>query len=147
MTNSVTLDRSKPHGKVHGLIEDGVHYHQDGLPFDAHGVLVGRGLTEAQRAKAERLAKRAARLAPREDTSDGAGGAAPDDDGDTAEAGDVNLEAWLKGDAKYLFDAVRGAIRTRYSRDVKSIGDAVEFLVLEESLVSVEKVSKRLMPK
>lgn len=154
---TVTLDRSKPHGKVHGEITDGIHYHQDGLPFDAHGRLVERDLTEAQRAIAERKARRTARRAPRDGLPAGAGGAAPepgdgvpgggDDDGEPTDPGDVDLEAWLTGDAKYLFDAVRTAIRTRYARDVKSIGDAVEFLVLDERLVERKAVARRLLPK
>jgi len=144
---TVTLDRSRPHGTVHGVIDDGVHFHQEGLPFDAHGRLVAARLTDEQRAKAERLARKSARLAPR-DLPGGAGGAAePGDEEQAADCGDVNLDAWLRGEAKYLYDAVRSAIRGRYQRDCPSIGDAVEFLVFEVQLVDRKLVAKRLLPK
>jgi hypothetical protein len=148
----VLLDRSKPFGKVHGTIGPGEpHYHQDGLPFDAHGNLLAAGLTADQVTLAERKARRAKRRAPREERAEGAAAVAAGelDDEDVADSdpGDVNLEAWLRGDAKYLFDAVRTAIRARYTRDCKSIGDAVEFLVFEENLVDRKTVSQMLLPK
>jgi hypothetical protein len=147
---NVRLDRSKPHGTVHGVIEDGVHFHQGGLPFDAKGHLVTHGLTEAQVAIAERRARRGRKAAPGDDAGDPvrvASRGAPDDDGNDApgaEADEVNLESWLRGDAKYLFDTVRAAIRNRYSKDVKSIGDAVEFLVADEKLMATTDVTRRL---
>jgi len=175
---TVRLDRSKPHGTVHGVIADGVHYHQDGLPFDAHGLLVGDGLSDAQKVLAERKDKRAKRFAPAargtaeadpgaddaedtdapadesvdasaEEATDSNADAPADESADESADGaaDVDLEAWLTGDAKYLFDAVRGAIRARYTKDVKTIGDAVEFLVLDEKLVPRRRVAARLLPK
>jgi len=66
----VRLDRSKPHGIVYGVIEDGVHFHQDGLPFNAHGHLVAAKLTEEQRAKAENKARRRAKAAPGDDAAE-----------------------------------------------------------------------------
>ena len=138
-----SLDRSKPFGTVHGDLKDGIHFWQDGLPFDAQGKLVGARLTDEQRVRAERLARKAARLAPRQAAATGAAEAADEE----PDAGDVNLEAWLRGDAKYLYDAVRTAIRGRYQRDCPSIGDAVEFLVFEVQLVDRKLVAKRLLPK
>jgi len=58
----------------------------------------------------------------------------------------VNLELWLTGEQKYLFDQVQAAIRARYSRSVNTAVDAVDFLVLEQSLVDIDKVSKKLAP-
>ncbi|HLN10742.1 MAG TPA: hypothetical protein VK281_17525 [Xanthobacteraceae bacterium] len=145
----VRLDRSKPHGIVYGVIEDGVHFHQDGLPFNAHGHLVAAKLTEEQRAKAENKARRRAKAAPGDDAAEpvkAASRGAPDPQADDT-PGDVNLDAWLRGEQKYLFDAVRTAIRSRYNRDVGAIADAVEFLVLEESLVPIDQVTPPLRPK
>ncbi|MGA2129819.1 MAG: hypothetical protein ABSG76_27115 [Xanthobacteraceae bacterium] len=137
-----SLDRSKPFGTVHGDLKDGVHFWQDGLPFDAQGKLAGASLTDEQRVRAERLARKSARLAPRQAAAAGAV-----DEEQAPDAGDVNLEAWLRGDAKYLYDAVRTAIRGRYQKDCPSIGDAVEFLVFEVKLVDRKLVAKRLLPK
>jgi hypothetical protein len=142
--SAVRLDRSKPHGTVHGVIEDGIHYHQDGLPFDAHGRLIVDRLSPDQLAFAERKGRRSARANAR------GGGQNRHDAGKDApaEAGDVDLAAWLRGEGKYLFDEVRGAIRKRYSRDVASIGDAVEFLTQElvPPLVAIDAVARRLAP-
>jgi hypothetical protein len=140
-----SLDRSKPFGTVHGEPKDGVHFWQDGLPFDAQGKLALATLTDEQRLRAERLARKSARLAPRRAAAAAAVEAA--DQEQAPAAGDVNLEAWLRGDAKYLYDAVRTAIRGRYQKDCPSIGDAVEFLVLEVQLVDRKLVAKRLLPK
>jgi hypothetical protein len=143
--STLRLDRSRAHGTVHGVIQDGVHYHQDGLPFDAHGSLLIDRLTEEQLALATRKARRGKRAAPGDEAADPSKQAAERDADDAG----VNLELWLRGEQKYLFDAVRTAVRARYSRDVASIGDAVEFLTLElhPPLVPAGEVTRRLAPK
>jgi hypothetical protein len=161
----IRLDRSRYHSTVHGertpddpLAQ--VHYYQDGLPFDAAGHLVEDALDDEQKSRLVRTTNKQAPpptdVAPADAGAHGHGAAESADVEDKADAPasaaapvadePVNLELWLTGEAKYLFDQVQAAIRQRYSKTVNTVVDAVEFLVLEQSLVDIGKVAKKLAP-
>ena len=171
----IRLDRSRYHSTVHGerTPDDplaNVHYYQDGLPFDAAGHVVEDVLSDEQKGALERKSSKQAPAETARSRESGnpaeildsrlRGNERDADDPDAhASAADapaaasappadepVNLELWLTGKDKYLFDQVQAAIRARYSKTVNTVTDAVEFLVLEQSLVALDKVSKKLAP-
>jgi hypothetical protein len=168
--SDLRLDRSKYFSTVHGdrTPEDPhfrVAFLQDGLPFDCNGELVpddGRtepweGIAEGQKIKftplydvpmRERLAKKKERLAKRAakpDTSEEpeqktANAAARAD----AAADDVDLVAWLRGEASYETYLLFAAARKRFSIAYSKLGQLVEDLVLDHKLIEERELAPRL---
>lgn len=149
-TVKVRMDRSKYFSTVHGEREPGdphalVHFYQDGLPFDSQGFLLPEHPDSVKlQAVVDRKLKKAAKLAGGNrdvpdvtDPAYTAGAAAqpvppPDEDeDDDAEptVDDINIEAWLRGEANYEWFAVTSAIHKRYAKRVSKQVDAVDFLV------------------
>jgi hypothetical protein len=135
------LDRSRYHSSIHGDFDNNVRFHQDGLPFDAHGELCTEHCSAAQLAKADAAAS------PRR-MPDGGGqmseGTDPTSD-IRPPASDVNLELWAKGEARYPPFKVFAAIRERYSKSVSTFADAIEFLVSDVKLIPQSAASKKLL--
>lgn len=148
------MDRSKYYSTVHGERSPddpsrNVHFYQDGLPFDAHGILVPELVKSPEhKALVDRKMKKLAAAMKAADTSADEDKSADDaDEGDSANvstastADDVNLEAWLRGEAKYHFFAIREAIRKRFSHNIKDQRNAIEILVLDEKIVSEDELA------
>ena len=147
------LDRSLPFATVHGDrppgdLHQAVEYFQHGLPFNAQGNLV-QSLVDAD----PDLQKRAEALGKRKAKADAVIAALGDDEADvqitptSSHAGDdVNLEAWLRKEAKYQWFAISSAIHKRYSVRVTNQEEAVRLLVCDEKLLPAEAVHPSLRP-
>jgi len=169
----IRLDRSKPFSECRGerAPDDPhyrVHYWQGQLvgrdmvllPFDAHGELVpDDGKTEPwigkdtenkpvqhfplynkpMRDLLERKRKRQSQIAAK---------VAEEDDLDVqdteAVAEEVNLVAWLRGEARYEWPELQVAVKKRYSRIHQSKRQMVEDLVLDEKLVREDELDPQL---
>lgn len=170
----IRLDKSKPFSENLGeMAPDDPLYrvrfwqgqkvkgHMVLLPFDAHGNLVpddgkttpfqgmgpdGKPLTyhplysDAMRALVESKTKKAAAVAK-----------AADEDDEEAEAGeasdpveDVNLESWLRGEARYEPHLLRKAARARFGKNYGDLKEMVVELVLDEKIVPEAEVCAKL---
>lgn len=164
------LDRSKQFATEHGdrQLDDPlhpVHFWQDGLPFDAGGVLVpddgkktqwqivieGLPVTvkplydEKMRLKATR---KLTRLKNKEKVEPEADELADDDEIAHARdlaSDDVNLESWLRGQAEYEPFMIFAACRRRYSKNYTKLRDVVEDLVMDDKLVPESEVAGHLL--
>jgi hypothetical protein len=158
----VRMDRSRDHATVHGDrlpadVHVNVHFYQNGLPFNAAGILIAdHPDIEADpklQARVARLLEKAAKAraaAPGNDADD------PDDedrdeddrlDGDEGEGTDndpepVNLEAWARGEQEVPWQQVSDAIARRFSRRITGKRDALELLI-ENHVLSIGAVSKK----
>jgi hypothetical protein len=173
MTVAIRLDRSRPFSECRGdrTPDDPhykVHYWQGGrlgkdiilLPFDAGGQLVpddGKtapwtGLVEGKQVQfhplwndkmREFLKLKAARLTQM------AGDQVEEDPISTeamteALAEEVNLQAWLRGEARYAPHLLRAAAKKRFSKNYPQIKELVVDLVLDEKLVPEDEVCNEL---
>lgn len=141
----VRMDKSREHSTIHGerTPDDphaGVHFYQDGLPFDAQGILCAdhRDLQgdSKQAVKLREIVERKMKKASKsQKIVDGEAPAAPADDDDEPEAPEaddnepVNLEAWARGEQKVAWNDVSQAIARRFKRRVTGKLDAIEFLI------------------
>ena len=159
----VRMDKSRDFATVHGerLAGDphvGVHFYQDGLPFDSSGILVADHIDlTAQTPLAEKLRKRVARklekaaqVRPARE-SDPSASADDDEDDETRVEKDeeddeddrpqpANLEAWARGEVDVPWQEVTQAIAKRFSKRVSNKRDALELLI-EERVVAVGALS------
>ena len=137
-THPLRLDRSRYFSSVHGDFDSRVRFFQDGLPFDAHGHLCAELCDAAPEAEIRN-----------QKSESGSENSGPASDfrlptSDTAE-GDVNLELWARGQARYVPGAVFAAIRERYNKSVTSFADAIEFLVDDAKLVPKHEAAPALL--
>jgi hypothetical protein len=148
---TIKLDKSRPFGVVFPEYE-GAHFAQDGYHFDVEGRVVEALLTPELRKKMEA----AQRVAEARAKADAAFTAALEEAGvDPAEVAPakparqpardgnadgvtetVDLGKWLRGESKFQWFAVAGAIKQEYGRTVTNKADAVDFLVDEIGLVA-----------
>lgn len=160
VTPHVRMDKSKTFSTVHGDRAPGdphrdIHFFQDQLPFDAHGMLV-EGYFDDQndkggklRALIERRLKKLSTKPAVEVADIGGDDDDYEDDGEVSTAperddpNEVNLESWLRGEAQYQFYAIRAAIQKRYSVVVKDQRAAIEALVLDERIVPEGEIASR----
>src|SRR6266403_1634016 len=147
------MDRSRPFGTVHGERLPGdksatAHFTQDGICFDAQGLHID-DLVEDEKVRAlvDRKLKKAAKPA-----GDAGGSDETDDDpGETKAPGsdsapdDVNLEAWLRGEAKYPWFAITKRVRERYSQNISKQIDMIEFLVMDEKVIPLDQLDPALL--
>lgn len=143
-----------PHYKVHFWQGGMFNKRMVLLPFDAQGILVpddGKkepyaGLNvdskpieyrplydQFMRDLVALKLKKSASAAKGDDQTETDGG-----DGEPAETvndNDVNLESWLRGEARYAPHQVRAAVKERFHRSIQKISDIVVDLVLDEKLV------------
>lgn len=158
-TFRIRMDKSRYYSTLHGeRSPDDPHakimFYQDGLPFDGEGLLLTDLVPHDKKELVERRLKKlnAVREEPEpvrtatitnDDDDD-------DDDSDSVDQqitpGDVNLEAWLRGEANYVWFSIPAAIRARFNKNVSNKTDAVTFLVEEEKIVSVDQLSEALKP-
>jgi hypothetical protein len=141
------LDRSRYHSSEHGEFQSRVRYWQDGLPFDAVGELCTDHCSAEQLARADAKAPKQ----PQVQVPEQFGHPALDEFTEGLRTrieemeGEVNLELWAKGEARYVPAKVFGAIRERYSKSVSTFADAIEFLVNEAKLIPASQASKQLL--
>lgn len=149
-----------------GTLTHGGKKHVVQLPFDIDGELIPpeEGYQEKTKGKdtedkdviyqplytvhmkmyLEARKKRAAALAPAassEPTIDDAGDGEGDVLGTDSANDEVNLQAYLRGEAQYQPHAVRKAAQTRYGVNHARIGDLVIELVLDHKLVPEDQLS------
>jgi hypothetical protein len=156
-TPKLRMDRSRPYGSVHGERAPGdahqnVHFYQDNLPFDAQGFLVYDAITDENAKKlADRKLKKLVVKPADEDGDDGADEAdASSSSSDAAPAasgtsGDVNLDAWLRGEANYQWAKITKTVRERYHQNISKQADMVAFLVLDEKIIPENEVAPDLL--
>lgn len=161
----ISMDRSRPFSEIHGARGHGdphqnCHFIQDGLYYDAEGILIlDHAEYEAQtregQKKREALQKKikrhVAKMQSRRQALHAEGG--PDmprgieaidddeDDGDGEEK-EVDLTAWITGREQYEWSVLTQVIAQRYKSRVASIADAIPFLV-KEGLVTEGQVAKK----
>lgn len=155
------LDRSRAYGEVSGENEHKIYYAQGALgiqswPYDAHGDLIEGALNKEQRAKLDekrkqrKLNEEAAAKAPKvkeevEETAadeevDAAAKKKSDDDSE------INLEMWLKGEAKYTPLQLQGAVKQRYHVNKPHKQAIALFLVEEKKLIPRSLVHPSVLP-
>lgn len=149
------MDRSKDFSTIHGERAPSdpharVHFYQDGLPFDSQGFYLAGFLDDSNdpdgrlRALVERrLRKLEGQALPADADAD-----ALDDQltksgakGGAGQGDDVNLEAWARGEAQYIFGEVRAAIKKRFGQVVKDQRGAIELLALDEKVVPEDQIA------
>jgi hypothetical protein len=165
----IRLDRSRPFQTIHGDRTQGdphynVHFFQGNLPFDAQGALVppdpdrakpwvskdseGKPITcyplynEQMTKVLEAKLKRAAAVKAKDEVDD--------EEEDASEklvnlADEVNLEAWLRGQAKYEPHLIYAACKQRYHRSFTRLREVVEELVYDLKLVPEAEVSTDIL--
>lgn len=171
----IRLDESRPFSTIHGERNPGdPHYHvhafQDGLPFDAKGVLVpDDGKVESWTEALERedgttkivrhqplytasmratLEKRMKKLvSSKRVVARKPGVADPDGVDEHLEFGadEVNLISWLKGEIEYTPNEVYAAVKKRYGTSYARLREVVAELVDDQKLVPDADVSPRLL--
>lgn len=153
-TPRLRMDKSKAYSTVHGerTPDDphaGIHFYQDGLPFNAQGFYVAGKLDETSDPDGKLQALVERRLRKLEDKALPADADADLQDeiaaanAPTGKGGgdDVNLEAWARGESQYIFGEVRAAIKKRFGLNVKDAKAAVECLALDEKIVPEEALA------
>ena len=162
------MDKSKYFSSVHGERAPndphaGVSFYQDELPFDGEGLLMVDLVPEHKRELVARRLKKLNGAPPEpkpviptaviadddEDEDDDGGEGEPgsgDGDTDKVTPGEVNLEAWLRGEANYVWFSIPAAIRAQFSKNVVTKTDAVTFLVEEEKIVTPAQLAEALQP-
>jgi len=147
------LDRSRPFATVHGERAPGdphqsVHFAQDGIHFDAQGLHLDDLIEDEKvRALVDKRLKRQIKAAPAAETAESTDAS---DDADETEqsgsdpAGDVNLDAWLRGDAKYPWFAITKAVRERYHQNLTRLVDVLEFLVFDLKVITEAELDGEL---
>jgi hypothetical protein len=158
MTLSATrlrMDRSKDFSTIHGerTPDDRharVHFYQDGLPFDAQGFYLDGFLDDSSDpdGKIRALAERRLRKLEGQALPADADAEALDEElakagakGGAGQGDDVNLEAWARGEAQYIFGEVRAAIKKRFGQVVKDQKGAIELLALDEKVVPEDQLA------
>jgi hypothetical protein len=145
---SLTLDRNRVYGEIHGEHEHGAKFDQDGFFFDAHGGLIEEAMDDRARDRLEQLQAQDAAI---EEARKAFRQIMPDADEATvskiitaenlkkADAADeeIDLEAWGSGRKKYLFTKVAQKIRAEYSQSPANAGQAREILAEHGIIPSV----------
>lgn len=160
------MDKSLYYSTVHGERQpDDAHakivFYQDGLPFDGEGILlvdlvpddkkelVERRLKKLNTPRTVPQAQRTAPVVADDDDDDGENHDHENGDGEGDQQqpitpGEVNLEAWLRGEANYVWFAIPAAIRARFNKNVVNKTDAVTFLVEEEKIITPQQLHESL---
>lgn len=147
------LDRSRVRSTIHGERAPGdphqfAFFLQDGIHFDAHGFHLEELLDDKTRALVEKRLKRQTKAAPKEeDAGDGDDGDADPDSkqGSGSDPGDVNLEAWLRGEAKYQWFSVTKVMRERYHQNMSKQVDVIEWLVYDQKIIQESELDPELL--
>ncbi len=150
-TPRLRLDRSKPFATIHGQRHpDDPHlrakFQQDGIHYDSEGLHIDSLIADDEtRALVDRRLKRQARSAPKKDGA-GEGSDGDPGDGSSGSSGDddVNLEAWLRGEAQYQWFAITKLVRDRFKMNITKQADMVDFLVNEQKVIPLADVDPKL---
>ena len=167
----IRLDKGRAHGTVHGdrPPEDRhakIHFTQDGLYFDAGGILIldhpdyhaDTPEAEVARRKLEKkirlhMAKAArqpaqvpqvvtAQTDPDDDEDNAIADSFAEDDEEEDELEPINLSSWARGEQQVEWQDVTQEIARRYKKRVASIADAIPFLV-KEGVCPPNEVAKK----
>lgn len=142
---SLTLDRSRAFGEVHGEHEYGAKNIQDGFFFDAEDTLIHGAMDTVQRKKLEQLQAQDTAMAKAREAFRAV---MPDADEATinkiinvenlklpvAEE-EIDLAGWGRGEKKYLFTRVAQKIRAEFSQSPANTKQAMEILA-EHGLIA-----------
>lgn len=150
-----TLDKSRAHGYVAGDAEHNIAFTQraigiEGWPYDVNGNLIEAALNEQQaNALAERRARAAQNANPdpaHTESGDGsqAGNGEHEGSGDGDDS-EVNLIAWVTGNADYPPYKVRKAAKARYHIN-KSLDQIALHMVEVAKDVTRDQVDPRILP-
>jgi hypothetical protein len=144
------MDKSMPYGEVHGerVPDDrhaNVHFFQNGLPFNAQGVLLHDHPDVERDPKLKALAALMLKKASKKKVSAPGDDAAADpdadpDDNDGVDNDPVNLSEWAKGQQRVEWQNVSDAIAARYKKRIGNKREALEFLI-EQRAVSMAELS------
>lgn len=143
------LDRSKHFSTIHGNRPNGdphqiAKFQQDGIHFDAQGLHIDALVPDDKRELLEKRLKRQIKAAPKKDSA-GEGDVKDDPDDESGSSDDdVNLEAWLRGEAKYDWFAITKTMRDRYKKNLTKQVDVVEFLVRDQKIVTPDQLDPKL---
>lgn len=153
----VHMDRSRDYATVHGdrMPNDphlNVHFYQNGLPFNAAGILVQDHPEilndEKKQAKVARLIKKAEMLRAAAPGNDADDEDRDDDDRDEDEDEDrenepapINLVKWAAGEQKVQWQQVSDAVTRKLSKRPVSKRDALEMLI-EQRVVAKGALSQ-----
>lgn len=156
------MDRSKPFSTVHGErmpgdLHQNTHFFQDSMPFDAGGLLIYDAIEDPKiKAIADRKLKKLPAAKTGESRSADGDSAGDDDLDPDNDAGgdskppastspdDVNLEAWLRGEATYPWFSITKAVRERHSSNISKQSEMVEFLVRDLKIIPEDQVAADL---
>jgi|SRR5579859_128463 len=152
-SHRLRLDRSKPFSTIHGNRPSGdphqfAKFQQDGIHFDAQGLHIDALIGDDDEGKKvrsllEKRLKRQVKAMPKKDGADGEADGGPDDDSGPAD-GDVNLEAWLRGEASYDWFVITKTMRERFKVNLTKQLDVVEFLVSDQKILPVDQLDPKL---
>lgn len=141
--STISLDRNRPYGEVHGENTQGAFFDQDGFLFDYEGNLLENLLDDAGRARLHGMrAKEEARVRAKDayEASLRAAGLDPttqpamDAEDEPPPPAKVDLHAWATGQAKYQFFAVKDAMKDQYGFSPTNRDAAIKFLIDELKL-------------
>lgn len=158
----VRMDRGREFATVHGerTPDDPfkhVHFMQDGLPYNAHDILIlnhpmlNDDTEEAEQLReiAEKRIKRHLKLEAKsaEAAARRLAGASGEDedaeiDDEANEPQEINLSMWLRGEQDVVWNEITQHIARKYKKRVSSIADAVVFLV-EQGVAPKDGVAKK----
>lgn len=156
MTVKLRLDKSRDAGQIspplkHPTLE-GVtaHYEQNGLFFDHEGAVLPAFNPDQQKRLADIEAgtvpavepKAAKKAAGEKKTASEKRAAAPKQKPSGSDQ--LNLVGWLMGEEKAQEYRVKKVVRDRYNRVFGNMTDVVQFLVVDQSLVSRDQLSEPL---
>jgi hypothetical protein len=150
----VRMDKSRDFATCHGERTPGnshvgVHFYQNGLPFDAQGVMVAdhpdfEPESEKPSKQAILLRERAEKLMAKaiKSAKPKVEGEAAEDGNDDSGASDgpANLETWARGETRVQWNEVTQAIAKRFHVRVSSKAAAIELLV-QERVVAIGDLS------
>lgn len=145
------LDRSRYFSEVHGQRQPGdkhqlVHFIQDGIQFDAGGLHLDTLVEDKEtRDLVDRRLKKQVKAVKGGDAGGGGGDNSDPEEKSSGSDGDVNLEAWLRGEAKYDWFKITKTARDRYQVNKTKQTDMVEFLVNEIKLVPKDQLHPDLL--
>lgn len=144
------MDRSKPFATIHGQRHpDDPHqrarFQQDGIHYDSQGLHIDELISDDEtRDLVDRRLKRQIKSAPQKE------GAGDGDDGDpgenpgSADGDEVNIEAWLRGEAQPQWFAITKIVRERYKANITKRPDMVDFLVNEQHVIPFADLDPKL---
>ena len=168
----IRIDKGRAYATVHGDRQPkdphaAVHYTQDGLYYDAAGILIldhpdydGRShdADQMRRKLEKKIRLHMAKAAKQVEAATAPGGptyargiddiddddvkVTEDNEDEEEEREAINLSAWLRGEQMVEWQDITQEIARRYKKRIASIADAVPFLV-KEGVCGANEVAKK----